>query len=342
MAIHGTLSQIIVVYPTSFYRSNLAHTFAETNKTVIRMKTNLFSFPLNRIFKNGIPALVGISLGIFLKFVAGWWGFLIIFPWIGTSITIGCLIALTRQGKEKDLGRRISILLIAPVFLIFLGIMQRENLQLEETVFYALLFVSTGLFIRVLVHYAIAKVLGPLIWGRGFCGWACWTAAILEWLPIKENCQIPEKYGKIRYITLITSLLIPILFILLGYDWQNEHINETGGITQNGKQGALIWFVVGNGLYYAVAIAMAFIFKKKRAFCKIACPVSLVMKAQTSIALIQPKPTGNSCTSCGVCNKNCPMDVNVLSYISAGKKIKSSECILCGMCSNVCPQQAIK
>lgn len=33
------------------------------------------------------------------------------------------------------------------------------------------------------------------------------------------------------------------------------------------------------------------------------------------------------------------MDVNVMSYISEGKKVKSSECILCGMCSNVCPKR---
>ncbi len=250
---------------------------------------------------------------------------------------------MDRKGKQKDLGRRIGILLCAPVFLLFLGIMQKENLQLEETVFYILLFVYTGYFIQVLIHYAIAKVLGPLIWGRGFCGWACWTAAVLEWLPIRENRKLPPHPGWIRYVVFVVSLAVPALFVWLGYDWAQLHVNSADGTTWfiPGKTGALLWFLVGNGVYYAVAIGLAFRYRKKRAFCKMVCPVSLVMKAQTTVALIQKKPTGHECTSCGSCNRHCPMDVDVMSYISQNKKIRSSECILCGVCSNVCPQKAI-
>jgi polyferredoxin len=288
-------------------------------------------------YKHFIPVLIGLLLG----FTLGWWGFLIIFPWIGAWITIGIIIASKREGKARDLGRRISILMISPVFLVFIGIMQRENLQIEETVFYTLLFIATGIFTRVLIHYAIAKIVGPFIWGRGFCGWACWTAAVLEWLPIKENAVIPVRYTRIRYLVLVVSLIIPILFVLLGYDWVSNHVQENGGIAQQGRFGALIWFFVGNGIYYLAAILLAFKFKKKRAFCKIACPVSLVMKAQTTMALIKTSPSGKECISCKVCNMNCPMDVNVMSYISAGKKVSSSECISCGICGNVCPQKAI-
>lgn len=220
--------------------------------------------------------------------------------------------------------------------------MQRENLQIEETVFYVLFFIASGMFVRVLVHYAVAKIFGPLIWGRGFCGRACWTAAILEWLPIKENASIPVKYTRIRYAVLVVSLPIPIAFVLLGYDWMSYHIREKGGtVLQTGKPGGLVWFLAGNGIYYLTAILLAFKFKKKRAFCKIACPVSLVMKAQTTIALRKKSLSGKECISCQACNVNCPMDVDVMSYISAGKKISSSECILCGICEKVCPKGAI-
>lgn len=293
-------------------------------------------------YLNATPATLGAVLGVILYFIAGWWGFLIVFPWIGFSISLGCYIASKRKGKQKDLGRRVAILMISPLFLIFLGVLQRENLQLEETVFYVYLFVLTGLFIRVLVHYAVAKIFGPLIWGRGFCGWACWTAAILEWLPIRENRVIPKKYAVFRVVTFVVSISIPLIFILLGYDWVAEHIDEQGRFVQTGKAGALIWFLVGNGVYYIVAIILAYIFRKKRAFCKIVCPVSLVMKPQTTVALIQLKPSGNECMLCGACNANCPMDVDVMGYISKGVKIKSSECILCNMCVNVCTRQAIR
>jgi polyferredoxin len=293
-------------------------------------------------FKHFIPFLIGLSVGLLLRFLIGWWGFLLIFPWIGGWITIGSLIAIKRKGKAKDLGRRISILMISPVFLIFLGVMQRENLQIEETVFYTLFLITSGIFTRVLIHFAVAKIIGPFIWGRGFCGWACWTAAFLEWLPIKENKPVPEKYTHFRFLVFFISILIPVMFVLLGYDWYSNHIYEDGKLVQMGKPGALIWFLAGNGIYYLVAILLAFKFKKKRAFCKIACPVSLVMKAQTTIAFVKKTPSGKECISCKVCNINCPMDVDVMTYISAGKKVSSSECILCGKCRNVCSQKAIR
>ncbi|GHU22756.1 hypothetical protein FACS1894172_05180 [Spirochaetia bacterium] len=55
-----------------------------------------------------------------------------------------------------------------------------QTKDIEETVFYFVYFINTGIFTRVLIHYAIAKIFGPLIWGRGYCGWACYTAALLE------------------------------------------------------------------------------------------------------------------------------------------------------------------
>ena len=285
-----------------------------------------------------IPLLIGLALGFTM---GGWWGFRVIFPWIGGCITIGSIITGLAEGRRKQVGRRVSLLLISPVFLVFLGIMQRENMQIEETVFYTLLLLSTGIFTRVLIHFAIAKIIGPLIWGRGFCGWACWTAALTDWLPIKENRPIPPRYTRIRYVVLVVSILIPLLFVWMGYDWPNNHIYEKGGIIITGKPGSLIWFIVGNLLYYAAAVALAFKFGKQRAFCKIACPVSVLMKLQTRIALIQPRPNANACISCKACNKHCPMDVDVMSCISRGKRVRSSECILCGKCAQVCTQKAI-
>jgi polyferredoxin len=280
-----------------------------------------------------LPLLVGCAVAALLYWLSRWWGFILIFTWIGGWITLGQLFVLGKEGQEKDLGRRIAILAISPIFLVFLGILQRENLQLEETVFY----LSIGYFSRVLIHYAIAKIFGPLIWGRGFCGWACWTAAFLEWLPIKENRPIPRRFTYLRIPVFVLSLLIPYLFVASGYDFIHRHLAESLG-----KWDQFLWFAVGNGVYYLLAIPLAFLFRKRRAFCKILCPVSLVMKGPTKLALIRQKPSGATCTECGSCNDSCPMDVDVIGYISRGKSVGSSECILCGLCQNVCPQGAIK
>jgi polyferredoxin len=301
---------------------------------------------MKRFLSNMIPLLIGVTLSAVLASV-DWFGFWFIFAPIGASVSLGFFISRRMGARDKDIGRKISISLVALILLIFLGIMQHENLQLEETVFYFAYFINTGVFSRVLIHYAIAKVFGPFIWGRGYCGWGCWTAAMLEWLPIKENSKIPKKFTYLRILIFIISILIPFLFIQSGYDYVNRHIYRPSyGFDdlpfQLHKFDQFVWFLVGNVLYYMVAVIMAFKFKKKRAFCKICCPVSLIMKAQTKIALIKTKPSGVECIKCEKCNKECPMDVNVMKYISEGKSVSSSECILCGNCQRVCPVQAIK
>ncbi|MDR2965919.1 MAG: 4Fe-4S dicluster domain-containing protein [Treponema sp.] len=229
-------------------------------------------------------------------------------------------------------------------FLVFLGILQRENMQIEETVFYFAYFLSTGIFTRVLIHYAIAKVVGPLFYGRGFCGWGCYTAALLEWLPIKENKTIPKNLTYIRIPVLIISLLVPFILIKLGYDYYNRHIYSPidGAFIETHKWDQFIWFLAGYISYYIIGIILAFAYKKKRAFCKIFCPVSLVMKLPSRFSLVKIKPSGNKCIKCGKCNEVCPMDVNVQKYIENGQKVLSTECIFCRNCIHKCPVKAIK
>lgn len=287
-----------------------------------------------------IPFILFSALSAVLMFK--WPGFLF-FAWIGACISIGMYAADRYNGRARQTGRRIAIILMAPVFLVFLGIMQRENLQLEETVFYLAYFITGGIFTRVLIHYAIAKVGGPLVFGRGFCGWACWTAALLEWLPIRENKPIPPQYQYIRYPVLIISLAVPFIMIQAGYDYISQHVYDPPGqVISQHKYHQLLFFLFGNALYYAAALPVAFIFRKKRAFCKIACPVSLVMKIPARYSLIKKTPTGERCTECGACNRNCPMDVDVMGYIRNGRRVESTECILCNTCVHVCPADALR
>jgi len=104
----------------------------------------------------------------------------------------------------------------------------------------------------------------------------------------------------------------------------------------------LIWMLSGNIIYYFAAISLAFYYQDRRAFCKIACPVAIIMKVPTHFALVRRKPSEKECVFCGKCNEICPMDIDVMSYISKGKKVLSTECILCLACIHNCPTGAIK
>ncbi|MFQ6092526.1 MAG: 4Fe-4S dicluster domain-containing protein [bacterium] len=83
---------------------------------------------------------------------------LLFFPSIGGAISIGMVIEDLYTNREIGLGRRVSMLLMVPVFLGFIGVYNRENLQMEQMVFY----LHAGIFTKVVIHYAIAKLFGPL------------------------------------------------------------------------------------------------------------------------------------------------------------------------------------
>ena len=277
-----------------------------------------------------LPLIIGLGIAILLNILIGWWGFWIIFPWIGLAISIGIFLRHNLKGRKKLLGRKIAILMVMPCLLIFIPVVNNENFQLEGVA----LIVMVGFFSKGFIHYAIAKLFGPLIWGRGFCGWACWTAAILEWLPIssKNKKAVDPKYKNLRFIVLFISLAIPAyLVFVLNYDVRRNYI----------FQQEMLWMYTGNLLYYLIGIPLAFILKDKRAFCKYVCPVSLVMIPGSKLSAINIKPSGKECIQCGNCNKACPMDIDVMSYMLAGKKINHSECILCDDCQVVCPTGAI-
>ena len=276
-----------------------------------------------------LPLLIGLAVAVLLYITTGWWGFWVIFPWIGFSITTGMYVRSQVKGKKKILGRKISILMIMPCLLIFIPVINNENFQLEGVV----LIVLVGLFGKGFIHYAIAKIFGPLIWGRGFCGWACWTAAILDWLPVKGKKRLVSPDLKhLRFITLLISILIPVyLVFVMNYDVWGDYISNK----------EMVWMFTGNAVYYVLGIPLAFLLNDKRAFCKILCPVSLVMIPSSKLSLINIKPTGNECIECGACNKICPMDIDVMSYVKDNRKISHSECILCSDCQAVCPVNAI-
>ena len=91
--------------------------------------------------------------------------YLLNFSYIGTSIALGLLLF---QLNEKY-ARRIVQLLVGLYMLIYLGIICQENMQIEGFWYY----LFTGVFEAATIHYAVAKIFGPLLFGRGWCGYAC-------------------------------------------------------------------------------------------------------------------------------------------------------------------------
>jgi polyferredoxin len=211
-----------------------------------------------------------------------------------------------------------------------MGLMQKENMQIEW-VFFSIL---AGLGGAALTHYLIAKIFGPLVFGRLWCGWACWTLMILDLLPHKRSRgRVPGRWGWLRYGHFALSLGI-VLLLWYGFDY-GRHVTF-GSVT------GLYWMLAGNALYYLVGIGLAFVMKDNRAFCKYVCPITVFLKIGTRLSLLKVRADPETCNECGTCVRVCPMDIRVLDYTREGQRVLSTECTVCQTCITACPNDALK
>ena len=208
--------------------------------------------------------------------------YLLNFSYIGACLGLGT--ALFTAGKRY--ARHFVQLAVGSYMLLYLGVISRENMQIEGFWYYLFL----GVFEAATIHYAVAKIFGPLLFGRGWCGYACWTAMVLDFLPYKQ----PQK--------------------------------------PRGEK-------LGNALYYLAGIALAFVFKDNRAFCKYLCPITVFLKPMSYFSLLRVHCDEDKCVHCGKCLRVCPMNVEVNK--ESRKRKNGTECILCYECTKACPTKAL-
>jgi len=275
-----------------------------------------------------IAMLIFWILGAVLWVMTGFWQALAHFGYLGTALGAGLGLYAILPKKKKPLGRRVSLLLIGVYLFAFTGVLGRENIQFEGF----LLGLLTGVVQASVVHYLIAKIFGPLLFGRLWCGWACWSVMIFDLLPFKRSAgRLPGRWGWLRYFHVLVSAGVVVLVWMLA----------STRPTVVGKT-ALIWFLGGNLLYYSMGIGLAFALKDNRAFCKYVCPVAVPLKITSRFSLLKIQGDHEKCNDCDACSKICPMDIRVLDYVRDGTRVLSTECSLCQTCITVCAKGALK
>ncbi len=244
--------------------------------------------------------------------------YLLNFSYIGLSISLG-LFLYVRKYKN---ARRVVQFLVGSYMLFYLGLISNENMQLEGFWYY----LFTGVFEAATIHYAVAKIFGPLLFGRGWCGYACWTAMVLDLLPYRVPDSPRKNIKFIPYIAFIISFIfVGSLFVL-----QADHLERI-----------MFWsFLIGNIIYYALGIVLACITKDNRAFCKYVCPITVFLKPMSYFSAMRIRCDKTKCISCGKCKKICPMNVDMTD--NSRKRKHGTECILCMECIEECPKGALK
>ncbi len=190
---------------------------------------------------------------------------------------------------------------------------------------------SSALMLMGLV-FLLTVFLGPV-----FCGWVCPLGTFQEWIGKigkrifreRYNNFVPKRVdGFMRYIRIIVML------------WVIYITAKTGLLvfTNVDPYYALFNFWTGEVAVQALVIlaltALGSLFVE-RPWCKYLCPYGALLGFANKFKVFKLYRDENSCISCDLCSKSCPMNIDVAN----SKSISQLQCISCFECTseNVCP-----
>lgn len=194
-------------------------------------------------------------------------------------------------------------------------------------------------------------ILFGVIFGRFICGFLCPFGFIQDLLyKIKTpKLKVPSKVDKplryIKYIMLILPVILLPMFLTNKYGIASPYFCKwicpagtlEGGIPlvfKNQELQNMIGYIFNwKVLLLFITIIMSILIY--RPFCKYICPLGAFYSLFNKFSFYQMYVDKNKCVKCGVCEKNCKMNVQVT------KNINSLECIRCGECVKKCSTNAI-
>jgi ferredoxin len=176
-------------------------------------------------------------------------------------------------------------------------------------------------------------VIFAIVFSRSFCGNICPFGALQELigLIVPKKIKVPQKADrylrKIKYLVLIISIIMAWVTMTL---WLSPFDPWAAFSHIYKGQEMINEFAIGTIVLVITVIASLFI---SRFFCKYLCPAGALYALISKISPMKIVRDTKKCVNCGICTKNCPMDIEV----HEAEKVKSSECITCSMCVDVCP-----
>lgn len=213
--------------------------------------------------------------------------------------------------------------------------------------------------IGVLVHFSGYHifpflVLGTLLLigvlvGRLFCGWICPFGLfqdILYKVPGRK-INLPKWSESIKYLVLIFMVILIPFF--LGELTMFSFCRICPAATLEVSTPYMIKSGIGDISLYRI-IRYGFLFGiiglsivATRGFCRVFCPIGAIMAGANYFSFWRVNMKKGSCTSCGLCDKVCPTQVEPSKRAIKNIPVnRTADCVVCHRCTSACPQRSKK
>ncbi|MFH1748086.1 MAG: 4Fe-4S binding protein, partial [Planctomycetota bacterium] len=176
-----------------------------------------------------------------------------------------------------------------------------------------------------------------LLLRRAFCGYMCPLGAIFEWLQAGVRKLGLRSLGvPYRLDRALALLKYVVLVVILYFTWTAGELLFRGYdpcyvlISRHGKD-ITMWAYVISGVF---VLASLFIVVP---FCRWFCPLAAVFTPFSRFGLARVKRSAETCIDCGICNKACPMGIQV----DRVAQVTAARCTSCLDCIPVCPKKDV-
>jgi len=184
-------------------------------------------------------------------------------------------------------------------------------------------------------------LISSLFLGRGFCGWICPAGGVQDLISVVNSRKV-KKGNWIKWIIWIPWIISISLVAIKngGYRAIGPLYQTTNGLSIGDVYGLITY------LFVLMVIVLPAFFVGKRSSCHHICWMSPFMIIGRKISNLIHIPSlmlttiNYRCTSCGTCDKNCPMSLPVGEMVKKDR-MENNECILCGSCVDGCLSKAI-
>ncbi len=186
-----------------------------------------------------------------------------------------------------------------------------------------------------------AGLVAVLVLGNAFCGWACHFGAAQDfavWLMRRLRIEPLnlEVSARLRALLLVKLLVVNTALAWLAAGSLPRLFVNMGAPEPCYAIGTWLTVVLD---VFVLAFLTTWVFGR-RAFCRLLCPVILIMRAGNITARRRMRLT-RDCIDCGACDRACPMGNRVSASLQETGAVAALDCVRCGRCRDACPVGAI-